>query len=525
MKRMMQTMLLTVIMVFMVGCSASTEEQTTGNASNTQSDKVEKEDKDTVTLERPQAADYIQSAIDYANMIAGEGLVMSEEGEFYALRGDTDDLVALYSSFGKEIKQLRRWGSNNYLLLTEDGDVYYNSRLIVSGKNVVDILWKTNNVGVNAILLLENGNYIRFSSESGVSDSEREANAIVAARWREDLITLGADGNYECGGRWAKCEIKDWKNTVVLEVTANEEKDTATIAGIAADGTVYATGDYAEDILSWGELAYISMDDRLIVGLKKDGTLAFTGELGEAYSKLDTVDNVKGVRLWRDYIWIVKDDGVYYDDYEHMSDTSSPEIEKVDFALKMDKEGNIYINTYSSENDSWKLSEYPKANVENADGLIWYQLLLNSNKIADFFVQDLNGDGAVEIIANTMDGGQAVYVNHGYLEKVIEGLWLEGYYPKSGIIVVMSDSSFVSSEMKYYSFSDGKQSVVLSKKYTSEPDSVYYYKGNIGSKEISEAEFNEMLESYIGTEEMSKISNDDFLQNTEENLRKTFGIE
>lgn len=89
----------------------------------------------------------------------------------------------------------------------------------------------------------------------------------------------------------------------------------------------------------------------------------------------------------------------------------------------------------------------------------------------------------------------------------------------------MSDSTYEYSKIKYYSFSDGEPSVILSKVDASNPDKqgeITYYKGDIGSEEISEAEFNEMLESYIGTEEMCEIFASDFLQNTEENLRKTF---
>lgn len=498
MKKFIYLCFIIAVMSFVGGCSSSDSKKTSE------------------PIKRPEAAEYIQSAIDYANKIAGDGLFMDNEGNFY-VRGEgyahkNNELVTLYSCYGKDIKQIRRWGGENFLILTESGDVYHNTQLVSSGQNAVDILWKTNNVGVTAEFLLGNGNCAFYPNnyEMVTEEYTNTENAIVACRWREDLMTLDVNGDYECGSHWENCEVKGWKDIVVLARQANDETKTATIAGISADGTVYATGDFAEDILSWGELAYISMDDELIVGLKKDGTLAFTGEKGDMYSALDTVENVKGVRLWRGKLWAITESDMIYSSYEH---TDFPTIESVSFALKMDAGGNIYKSTHAEDGTrSWELSDYPMADAEKGSDLILYQLLLNADKIYDFVAKDLNNDGTKEIIAETVDGEQKVYGNHGYLETLIEthGV-ITGYYPNSGIIVVNT--------CIYTEVSSG-QVIATGAPEVGEKK---YYDGPVSAGiEITEEEFNKILDEHTNGEEICIISREEFVDCTEENLRKIF---
>lgn len=523
MKKLMQVLVIMVAMLFAAGCSSSIEEEKVEELKEFLVQLEEKSNLGSKPIKKPEAMDYIQSAIDYANRIAGAGLFMDTEGNFYVCGdGYTDQLVALYSCYGKDVKQIRRWGRDILSILTENGDVYHNTQLVSEGKNVTDVLWKTNNVGVNAVFLLGNGNYINYGNNYEMKTTEHSADkeAIVACRWREDLMTLDREGNYECSGEWENCEVKGWKDIVVLARTANEETKSATIAGISADGTVYATGTFAEDILSWGELAYISMDDELIVALKKNGTLVFSGEKGAMYSALDTIENVKGVRLWRGVLWAITDEGMVSSSYGH---TSKPEIKSVKFELKMDKEGNIYQNTKADDGVwNWEVSDYPKADAENGEGLILYQLLLHKEEINSFVVKDLNNDGAVEIIADTVEGWQKVYANHGYLENMMEGQRIAGYYPDAGIVVV-KDSGYDFSHVEYKEFPSGK--VILSSMDTSSPETAgekKYYKGTTEGIEITGEEFQKILLKHIAGEKLYEITYEDFQENIEDNLRKTF---
>lgn len=497
MKKSIYLCFIIAVMLFVGGCSSS------------DSKKMSK------AIKRPEAADYIQSAIDYANKIAGDGLFMDDEGNFYVRReGDFDhqsyELVTLYSCFGKDIKQLRRWGGPRFFILTEDGDVYHNTQLISSGQNVVDILCSTGNGGEPAFLL-GNGNCALYWDDANkwVSGEYTDAEkAIAACRWRGDLMTLDAKGDYECDSHWENCEVKGWKDIVVLARRANTDTKTATIAGIAADGTVYATGDFAEDILSWGELAYISMDDELIVGLKKDGTLVFTGEKGNMYSALDTIEKVKGVRLWRGNLWAITETDMIYSSYEH---TSSPTIKSVNFALKMDAEGNIYKSTQAEDATvNWELSDYPKADAEKGSDLILYQLLSNTDNIYKFVAKDLDNNGTKEIIAETVEGNQGVYFNLGYLESLIEtsGV-ITGYYPNAGI--------FVENNCIYKEVCLGGGNTIASITEIAGEKKYYRY-----HTEVTEAEFNKFLEEIIKGEEMCVISQEEFVDCTEENLIKIF---
>lgn len=113
------------------------------------------------------------------------------------------------------------------------------------------------------------------------------------------------DNNDGLSDEYIGCECFDWKDLVLIDaakVMIGSPKDPnpeceLTIAGIQSDGTVLACGPYAEEILSWGKLNYISMDDSLIVGLTPDGKLKVTGQAAEfVKSDLEKWSNITGVK-------------------------------------------------------------------------------------------------------------------------------------------------------------------------------------------------------------------------------------
>ena len=496
---------------------------------NIDSNKNNKGDK----VNQLKVEDYIQSAIDYTNKIGGSGLVMDGDDNIYVTdkyTPDTDRLVKLYSVYGKDVKQLRLWGEEGGLLIvTKNGDVYNYTNLILQGKDVKDVLWKNNNVNVDADIIFDNGKYATFTDYSHEISDEYDLgkNAIAACKWRSRMICLDKDGNYECSGYWKNCEIKDWKNTVVLACKVNEETETATIAGISADGKVYATGDYADDILSWGELAYISMDDELIVGLKKDGTLVYTGELGDAYNSLETISNVKGVRLWRGELYAVTEKGVYS---SYLS--KEPEMYYVDkdkggsgFGLKMDKDGKIYSNS----DEGWQLTDYPQGNSENALGLCYYQLLKNydtdTRLLDSFMMRDINNDGIDDVIV--VDRNERVerikaYTNYGYLVKIFGASSIDGYYPNAGIIESSTMMGISGAKGEYTDIKTGKVIASSSHNHMDGTSQYYDHITNPTETEVTEEEFNKLIEGYVKGEEIIRISMDEFYENTEENLSKVF---
>lgn len=510
--------LLILLMVFLLtGCGES------GSAGNSKS-----------ISSKIKVEDYVQNAIDYANMIGGSGLIMDEQGNFYVkddYTSDKDRLAKLYSCYGKDIKQIRDWAAGapeNLLILTRDGDVYRNAELILKGKNVKDMLWTTNNVNVDAELLLENGDFTGCNDSYVDEEHQRkEGETIVACRWRHNTISLDKKGNVDLSSTyWDNCEIKDWKNIVVMACTVNEDEETATIAGIAGDGTVYATGDYADEILSWGELAYITMDDQLIVGMKKDGTLKFAGEKANVYASVD-IGPVKGVRAWRGYLCGITANGVFSSYYEY-ADTAEVSVTNAEtgdgpFKMKMDKEGVIYKNT----GDGWEVTDYPKADADNAFNLILYQELMNgktdTTDIVSFMLCDLNNDGKQEVIVEDNLAGNVgrmkVCKYNGYLEEIVTGTYITGYYPEAGIVVSSVVKARGNSVSTYRDINSGDRIGAIY--FTA--DAEYHYSIENGQETaITEEEFETMLTKYTKNEEMCKIDSSKLIENTPENCEKVF---
>ena len=558
MKKIMRTLILTLGLVSFAGCAVSNstgetvgsgkvsnaaeENAGSGKVSNAAeenagNDKVSNsagESVGSIKFKKAEPLDYIQSAIDYANKIGGAGLIMDDEENFYISNAGKDLIISLYCCYGKEVSQIRQtvnWGDVRTFILTGDGDVYLDNFLLSSGKNITDMAISPNVGLARARFLMENGNYIIHYDIYEIADNEhtvKSGGAVAAAQWDEFGIVLGADGNFNCD-YWEGCEIKDWKDVAVLAFKKNEATKKVTIAGISANGTVYATGEYAEDILSWGELAYISMDEQLIVGLKKDGTLAFTGELGEACAAWETIGSVKGVRLRNGQIWAITEDDVLYGSY----DKYSVEIGSATFRFKMDKDGNIYKN----ENEEWVSTDYPKADAENTKGLTWYQLLLSRDDIYSFAIKDLNNDGRDEIIAKMEDGKQKIYANYGHLENLFTAgagsYEIVGYYPNAGVIVSKSEMSRFTSttytklfeKEKVFNMVAGGGFLSMTEYYSDSEDRFYKGVENKEENKISEEEFHEILKSYIGEEEMCVITNEDFVDNNENNLITIFGID
>ena len=122
-------------------------------------------------------------------------------------------------------------------------------------------------------------------------------------------------------------ECVSWTDLAVFDIAFGSDdiipelKD-ITIAGIQKDGTVLAEGPMAEEILSWGPLAHISMTKDMAVGLTMDGKIKAAGNMADVLLNLtDSMTDVVGVSL--------------------IDDKMNIEVKAVD------KEGNIYwFNDY-----------------------------------------------------------------------------------------------------------------------------------------------------------------------------------
>lgn len=84
--------------------------------------------------------------------------------------------------------------------------------------------------------------------------------------------------------QFAGLDFTGFEDLALVEIAkhmGNDGVDSLTVAGLKADGTVVACGTYAEEIMGWGKLSYLTMSDGMIVGLKDDGTLKMTGDYAE----------------------------------------------------------------------------------------------------------------------------------------------------------------------------------------------------------------------------------------------------
>ena len=133
------------------------------------------------------------------------------------------------------------------------------------------------------------------------------------------------DNNDGFSEEYIGLECFDWDNIALIDaakVMLSDAKDSnteaeLTVAGIQSDGTVRAVGAYADEILSWGTLNYISMDDALIVGLTPDGYLKAAGQAAEfVASDLNQWSNIAGVKVGNvtgtTIVNAVDKDGTYY---------------------------------------------------------------------------------------------------------------------------------------------------------------------------------------------------------------------
>ena len=99
-------------------------------------------------------------------------------------------------------------------------------------------------------------------------------------------------------------ESRNWENLVWVDSARYEHRAatrnelTLTVAGIQADGTVVACGEYADEILSWGSLSYLSMSEGLIAGLTTDGHARLTGQMARVLAdEVNTWTDIAGIKV------------------------------------------------------------------------------------------------------------------------------------------------------------------------------------------------------------------------------------
>ena len=312
-----------------------------------------------------QVAESVQKAIEASDILTtGEYFRMADGS--VVTRGESHDNFAGDYAALPDIRKIADSSSQTELLaLSENGDLYFHQTKILS--DVRDIVYSTTNVNqvavcisgdkiykivvrnpadVNADLRAKSPdtyfdvgdktiNYFPVASLfSNLSEEEPVFVSGELARLgveKGDFFVLNTDGqvfmdnNDGNSTEYVGMEFLNWENMAMIDAAkymlseqgASERELDLTVAGIQADGTVKACGQYADEILSWGDLNYITMDNGLIVGLLPDGTLKVTGPLADhVRDDLAGWTNLVGVKagnlIGTAVVNAVDADGTYY---------------------------------------------------------------------------------------------------------------------------------------------------------------------------------------------------------------------
>lgn len=280
-----------------------------------------------------EIVDYVQNAMDAAERLSGSVYFVAEDGSVIVPSGydneyKKNEFLPIYAALPNVKRIVASSSCSSVYALTDEGDLYYYDVKVAEG--VKDFVYATTNMSENGHFLKEDGVYkidaedtewvnenLRKNSPenyqdigdktisifernnayynyAGETDEKLNGNVVSLSVDKHDYMALTEDGrvfmdnNYGSSDEYESMEFFQWENMAVIDAAKrmgtgeNRGKvETLTVAGIQADGTVMACGDYAGEILSWGPLSYISMGDGMIVGLTKDGTLRVTGQEAE----------------------------------------------------------------------------------------------------------------------------------------------------------------------------------------------------------------------------------------------------
>lgn len=288
--------------------------------------------------ENAETAEYVKSAMEAGNQLSSSTYFLADDGSVLTCQEKSWDGLAADSAAVEDKKKLAVSASGmTVFTLTKDGGLYYRQQKVADG--VQDIAYATTNVNesgmfisgdkvfnidcrdtgkINAALRESNPeNYIdtgsgktvartawnvnfqNLSSEQGAPVSGTLSGVAVD---KHDFFLLNQAGQaFVCSGGgtdYMGMDCFQWEKMAMIGVANDMEEPALTVAGIQYDGTVMACGDYADEILSWGSLACLSMSDGMIVGLTKDGDLRMTGRYAEFMApEVESWKNIAAVKV------------------------------------------------------------------------------------------------------------------------------------------------------------------------------------------------------------------------------------
>ena len=345
---------------------------------------------------------HIQTAMDRSNQLTTSNYFIADDGSILVL-----SKAPYHEEYGPEyaaipdLKKLIVSCSGFYVLaFTETGDLYFQDAKI--DENVVDLVYKTTNVSEGGYYITaDQGGYLSVTEAGLINAKYREehpdeymdvndhvvhriayaSDAVSLAAEHEDYISINSQGgmtvmSFADEAHYAVLGCLDWTDLVLVDASKWLENGTVkslTVAGLQSDGTVVACGDYADEILSWGPLSYLSMSNGSIIGLTTDGRLKMTGEMAEFMAEeVESWTNIAAVKVGNDsttdtIISAITTDGTFYcvhcdlyNTYE-MFETmvfSTQSCSNLRAPLyRYCADGTVYYAAQAEESVQWKLIE------------------------------------------------------------------------------------------------------------------------------------------------------------------------
>ena len=295
MKKLLSLILALIFVFSLASCGSSTANGGNVGKVDENGNKIE-DGKDKVTT--VEAADFIKAAKEANKHLTQANFFFVEDGTIITLGGDSEKRYA--GEFVKltGVKQLIAGAGLDAYALTESGELYGRYGKIADNVSIMQACTTNSNVECFCVI---NNNLVRIASYTNLDKSynsefknyptgETAKGEIVFLEVdKHDFVALNSEGTfyaYWTSEAYNDLDFTGFEGLAVIDIakhmdTMKNELKSLTIAGIKADGTVVATGTYANDILSWGKLADIAMADGIIVGLTADGKVKMTGDYAE----------------------------------------------------------------------------------------------------------------------------------------------------------------------------------------------------------------------------------------------------
>ncbi len=285
-----------------------------------------------------ETIDYVQRALDEENrltrtncFIAGDGslltLICGESARYgtFAVIADPIDehsyasvqvnLLQQYATLGK-LKKLSAsdFANDDLYAVTESGELHYGIWKLKD--NVADFILPPGGADFDEGVILTKDHaftdylYDKELVDMALADEGAEpfiTVPIVSADSAAELYytAIDADGRpyafLEDSSYFvtletdAACDISQWTDLAVFKAAvkgSHRGYESLTFIGIRKDGAVLACGDSAEEVLSWGPLAYVDTYECNIIGITPDGKVRITGP--------DTANIAETVESWTD---------------------------------------------------------------------------------------------------------------------------------------------------------------------------------------------------------------------------------